>query len=73
MSERFGLIRGQSPEDACARYSLYTLNSGFPATVVWSPDPADQGACLALLRRDADTGDWFLRFSWRAPDVHVNA
>lgn len=73
MSERFGLIRGHSPEDACARYSLYTLKTGFTAALIWSPEPTDKGACLARLRRDADTGDWFLRFSWRAPDVHVSA
>lgn len=67
VSERFGLVRGQSPEDACARYSLYALNSGFPAAVVWAPHPLDQRACLARVRRDADTGDWILRFSWRGP------
>lgn len=69
MNQRFGVVRGLSSEDAYSRYALLYFGSGSPDGTVWRPDPLDEGACLEAVRRDEDTGDWILRYSWRPPEV----
>ena len=71
MSERFGMVRGLSSEDVCARYGLLVFGGGFPAGTLWSPDPWDQSACLAAARQDEERGDWILRFSWQPSEAAV--
>jgi len=71
MSERFGVVRGDSSEDAHSRYALLYLRSDATEAHVWQPDPLDERACIAAARRD-ESGDWVLRYSWRpvaAPDT----
>ena len=65
MSARFGTARGLSPEDACARYVLMRFGSRFPDDTIWHPDPLDEQACLNAVRRDDESGEWFLDYSWR--------
>jgi hypothetical protein len=67
MPERFGVARGLSLEDACARYTLHCLHGGFAEGTIFHPDPLDERACLAAVERDSAAGEWVLRFSWRAP------
>jgi hypothetical protein len=67
MNQRFGVVRGLSSGDACSRYALLFFGSGSPDGTVWRPDPLDERACLDALRRDDETGDWILRYSWRPP------
>lgn len=67
MGERFGVLRGLSPEDACAQYTLYCLNSRFADGTAFRPDPLDERACLAEVERDEKAEEWVLRFSWHAP------
>lgn len=72
MPERFGVARGLSLEDACARYTLHCLHGGFAEGTIFHPDPLDERACLAAVERDSAAGEWVLRFSWRRPrPVHV--
>lgn len=67
MAERFGVVRGQSTEDTCARYALHCLRSGYPERGAFHPDPLDATACLERLEPDPDAGEWVLRFTWRPP------
>jgi hypothetical protein len=67
MSERFGVVRGLSSEDVCARYALLAIGGDHTAGTRWSPDPWDHGACLAAASQD-ENRDWILRFSWRLRD-----
>jgi hypothetical protein len=64
LKQRFGVARGLSPDDAYSRYALLYFRSSFPERTVWRPDPLDQKACLAEVRRDGET-DWILRYSRR--------
>ena len=66
MSERFGVVRGLSSEDAYSRYALLYFGSDAREGAVWRPDPLDADACVAAARRDDETGDWVLRYSWRS-------
>jgi hypothetical protein len=68
MSERFGMVRGLSSEDAYSRYALLYFGSGATQGEVWRPDPLDEGACIVAARRDDETGEWVLRYSWRSVD-----
>jgi hypothetical protein len=67
MSEHFGVVRGLSSEDACARHGLLSIGGSLPAETIWSPDPWDQSVCLAAARQDEAREDWIIRFSWRPP------
>jgi hypothetical protein len=72
VGERFGVVRGFSSEDACARYTLHCLYGGFAEGTVFHPDPLDERACLMRVERDPEEDEWVLRFSWRSPQpVHV--
>jgi hypothetical protein len=65
---RFGVVRGLSSADAYSRYALLYFRSRFPEGTVWRPDPLDERACLAEVRREGKPGDWVLRYSWRQPE-----
>ncbi len=67
MSERFGVVRGLSLDDVCARYGLLSIGGSLPAETIWSPDPWDPRACLTAAHQDEERGDWVIRFSWRPP------
>lgn len=67
MAERFGVIRGLTPEDVFARYALHCRYGGFAEGTAWSPDPLSLRSCVAAVQRDADTGEWVLSFAWREP------
>jgi hypothetical protein len=67
MSEHFGVVRGLSSEDVCARHRLLSIGGSLPAETIWSPDLWDQSACLAAARQDEERGDFIIRFSWRPP------
>jgi hypothetical protein len=73
MSERFGVVRGLSPDDAYSLYALLYFRSSFPDGTIWRPDPLDQEACLGQVRREERTGDWILRYSWRQRESAATA
>ena len=73
MNERFGVIRGLTPNDAYSMYALLFFRSSSPAGTVWRPDPLDEEACLGQVSRDERTGDSVLRYSWRQPAQHLAA
>ena len=72
MADRFGVVRGLSSEDTCARYLLHCSYGGFPDGTVFHPDPLDERACRAEVEMHPKAEEWVLRFSWRRPQpVHV--
>jgi hypothetical protein len=73
MNERFGVVRGLSSEDAYSRYALLFFGSRSPDGTVWRPDPLDEHACMGVVERDEEAGDWILRYSWRPPKHAVGA
>jgi hypothetical protein len=73
MNERFGVVRGPSSGAAYLWYALLFLRSRSPDGTVWQPDPLDEDACMELVRRDEEVGDWILRYSWRPPERAVGA
>jgi hypothetical protein len=73
MNERFGVIRGLTPNDAYSLYALLFFRSSSPDGTVWVPDPLDEEVCLGQVSRDEKTGDSVLRYSWRQPARHPAA
>jgi uncharacterized membrane protein YphA (DoxX/SURF4 family) len=65
MSERFGVVRGLSSEDAYSGYALLYFGSGATEGHVWKPDPLDERACIGAASYDDATREWTLRYSWR--------
>ena len=63
MSERFGVVRGLSSEDAYSMYALLYFRSDVREGTIWRPDPLDEDACIAAAQRDERTGEWVLRYS----------
>lgn len=58
MTERFGVVRGLSSEDTCARYTLHCLHGAFAEGTIFHPDPPDARGCLAAVGRNSPGGEW---------------
>jgi hypothetical protein len=71
MTDRYGVVKGLSTEDAYAEYVLFSQWTGWLGRADFDPDLRDEAACLARMTWDEPGRCVVLRFRWRPREAPV--